>query len=117
MESATTYSYGPDSQRQAGVPQGSVTHFRHISAVFPDAQRYYWVYVPQQYAPAAPAAVMVFQDGHAYLDAEGWFRVPVVFDSLIHAGAMPATVGIFINPGHVGDQAPATPWAASNRSF
>jgi enterochelin esterase-like enzyme len=117
MASATTYQYGPDSQRQAGVPQGEVTHFRHVSAVFPAARRDYWVYVPQQYDPATPAAVMVFQDGHAYLGEEGEFRVPVVFDNLIHAGAMPVTVGVFINPGHVGDESPASPWAASNRSF
>jgi enterochelin esterase-like enzyme len=98
MASATTYQYGPDSQRQAGVPQGEVTHFRHVSAVFPAARRDYWVYVPQQYDPATPAAVMVFQDGHAYLGEEGEFRVPVVFDNLIHAGAMPVTVGSSSTP-------------------
>ncbi|MCG8346647.1 MAG: hypothetical protein MI924_02565 [Chloroflexales bacterium] len=79
--------------------------------------RDYWVYVPQQYDPTTPAAVMVFQDGHAYLSEDGWFRAPMVFDNLIHAGTMPVTVGIFINPGHSGDEPPATPWAANNRSF
>jgi enterochelin esterase family protein len=117
MASAITYHYGPESQRQAGVPQGSVTHFQHVSAVFPAARRDYWVYVPQQYDPSTPAAVMVFQDGHTYVGEEGEFRVPVVFDNLIHAGAMPVTVGIFINPGQVSDQPTAIPWAASNRSF
>lgn len=117
MATATSYEFGPDSRRQVGVPQGNVTHFRHVSAVLSDARRDYWVYVPQQYDPTTPAAVMVFQDGHAYLSEEGWFRVPVVFDNLIHAKAMPVTVGIFINPGHVGDEPPANPWAASNRSF
>jgi enterochelin esterase family protein len=78
MVPATSYQSGPDSQRQAGVPQGDVTHFRHVSAVFPDARRDYWVYVPQQHDPTTPAAVMVFQDGHAYLSEEDWFRVPVV---------------------------------------
>jgi enterochelin esterase-like enzyme len=117
MASATTYQYGLDSQRPAGVPKGDVTHFQHTGAVFPEARRDYWVYVPQQYDPSTPAAVMVFQDGHAYVSEEGKFRVPVVFDNLIQAGAMPVTVGIFINPGHVGDEPPTTPWAASNRSF
>jgi enterochelin esterase-like enzyme len=117
MAATTTYQYGPDSQRQSGVPQGNVMHFRHVSAVFPDARRDYWVYVPRQYDPATRAAVMVFQDGHAYLSEEGEFRVPIVFDNLIHAGTMPVTVGIFINPGHVGDEPPANLWAASNRSF
>ncbi len=114
---ATIYQYGPDSQRQAGVPQGSVTHFEHISQIFPGARRDYSVYVPQQYDPATPAAVMVFQDGHAYLNEAGDFRTTIVFDNLIHAGAMPVTIGIFINPGHVGDELPANRFRASNRSY
>ena len=114
---ATTYEYSADSQRQAGVPQGSVEQFRHTSTIFPNTQRDYWVYVPQQYDTATPAAVMVFQDGHAYVREDGDFRVPIVFDNLIHAGAMPVTIGIFINPGHVGDTSPANAYAASNRSF
>lgn len=103
MTATTTYQYGSDSQRQPGVPQGKITHFQHVSAIFPDARRDYWVYVPQQYDPATPAAVMVFQDGKRYLDEDGWFRVPIVFDNLIHAGDMPVTVGIFLNPGHIGE--------------
>src|SRR5262245_50681633 len=114
---ATTYTHGPDSQRQAGVPRGEISHFEHVSTIFPETRRDYWVYVPQQYDPATPAAVMVFQDGHRYLAEDGFFRVPIVFDNLIHAREMPVTVGIFINPGHVGDQSPAIPFRASNRSF
>jgi enterochelin esterase family protein len=104
MTSVPTDAHGPDSQRQPGVPQGEISHLQHVSAVYPAARRDYWVYVPQQYDPALPAAVMVFQDGHAYLDEQGPFRVPVVFDNLIHNGAMPVTMGILINPGHVGDR-------------
>lgn len=113
----TIYTHGPDSQRQDGVPQGSVTHFRHESAIFARTRRDYWVYVPHQYDPATPAAVMVFQDGHAYVNTEGSYRVPIVFDNLIHAGDMPVTIGIFINPGHVGATDPAIAWEASNRSY
>jgi enterochelin esterase family protein len=113
----SAYQPGLDSQRQPGVPQGSVMHFEHVSKIYPEARRDYWVYVPQQIDPAAPAAVMVFQDGHAYVSEDGDFRVPVVFDNLIHAGAMPVTVGIFINPGHVGDAPPTVGWRASNRSI
>ncbi len=54
MASEPTYKLGPDSQRQAGVPQGEVTHFQHVSKVFPNARRDYWVYVPQQYDSARP---------------------------------------------------------------
>ena len=60
---------------------------------------------------------MVFQDGHAYVSETGEFRVPVVFDNLIHKGEMPVTIGIFIDPGHLGSDSPGNRWQASNRSF
>ena len=42
---------------------------------------------------------MVFQDGGGYAKPDGAWRVPVVFDNLIHKKEMPVTIGIFINPG------------------
>ncbi len=95
------YTLGPDSQVQAGVPRGEVTKHSWTSRVFPGTVRDYWVYVPKQYDAARPAAVMVFQDGAGYIREDGNWRVPVVFDNLIHRGEMPVTVGIFINPGVV----------------
>ena len=56
---------------------------------------------------------MVFQDGGRYVNAEQEFRVPVVFDNLIHKKEMPVTIGIFINPGHAGDGAAGRPVARS----
>ena len=76
MTSTTSYPLSPDSQRQVGIPQGNITHFEHTSVIFPGTRRDYWVYVPQQYEPSLPAAVMVFQDGHAYLSDDDSFRVP-----------------------------------------
>ena len=55
--------------------------------------------MPAQYDPKQPACVMVFQDGKGYVDPKGSFRVPTVFDNLIHKKEMPVTIGIFINPG------------------
>jgi len=109
--------FGPDSQRQEGVPQGKVTKHEWKSEVFPGTTRDYWVYVPDQFDGKTPAAVTVFQDGHAYVNEKGEHRVPIVFDNLIHKGEMPVTIGIFINPGHRGDKPPETPWKANNRSF
>ena len=94
-----TYEYGPDSLRHEGVPRGTVTKHLLKSTVFPGTIREYHLYVPAQYNKAKPAAVMIFQDGHTYLKEDGDFRVPVVLDNLIHQGAMPVTIGIFINPG------------------
>lgn len=111
------YKLGADSMRQADVPRGTITRHTLKSAVFPKTIREYHVYVPQQYDKSTPAAVMVFQDGHAYIGEEGQFRVPVVFDNLIHAERMPVTIGIFINPGHIADELPENPWRSSNRSF
>ena len=59
---------------------------------------------------------MVFQDGHTYVNKTGRFRVPIVFDNLIHKNEMPVTIGLFINPGHKGDSKIDSPWKANNRS-
>jgi len=94
------YKYGPDSFRQPGVPQGKVSkHVWTTSSIYPGTVHDYWVYVPAQYKASEPAAVMVFQDGSGFITETGAWRVPVVFDNLIHQGAMPVTVGIFISPG------------------
>ncbi len=111
------YKLGPDSLRHDSVPKGSVTKNVWRSKVFPGTTRDYYVYVPSQYDRKTPACVMVFQDGHAYASENGDFRVPVVFDNLIHKGEMPVTIGIFIDPGHLGSDSPGDRWQASNRSF
>lgn len=111
---ADDYALGPDSQRQPGVPVGKVTGYSWKSQVFEGTEREYWVYVPAQYERSKPACVMVFQDGWNYLKdgservrngkttkEDGQFRVPIVFDNLIHKQEMPVTVGIFINPGNL----------------
>ncbi len=95
------YTLGPDSQVQPGVPRGEVTKYSWTSRIFPGTVRDYWVYVPKQYDPAKPACVMVFQDGGGYVTENGAWRVPIVFDNLIHKKQMPVTIGIFINPGVV----------------
>jgi sugar lactone lactonase YvrE/enterochelin esterase-like enzyme len=98
--SAEEYPYGPDSSRQPNVPAGKVT--KHVftgSTVYPGTTHDYWIYVPAQYDPAKPAAVMIFQDGSTFVNEAGAFRVPIVFDNLIHQKEMPVTIGIFISPG------------------
>jgi len=118
---ADDYKLGSDSQPKEGVPKGKITKHQFKSKVFANTVRDYYLYVPAQYdgkAPGAGAAVMIFQDGHAYVDVKGQFRVPVVFDNLIAAKQMPITIGIFINPGHHMDKPkPKSPWRGSNRSF
>jgi enterochelin esterase-like enzyme len=94
------YEHGPDSSPQAGVPRGTILdHELTASSVFPGTSRRYWVYVPAQYTASEPASLMVFQDGHRYIDPDDEMRVPVVFDNLIHRGEMPVTIGVFVDPG------------------
>ena len=94
------YAHGPDSFRQPGVPRGTVHDYVwSASRVFPGTTRRYWVYVPAQYTGSEPASLMVFQDGHVYLDPEGDIRAAIVFDNLIHGGEMPVTIGVFVDPG------------------
>ena len=109
------YQLGSESMRHDGVPRGEVTEHVWKSTVFSDTIRRFWVYVPAQYDGSSPAAVMVFQDGHAYVDETGWFRVPVVFDNLIHGGELPIMIGIFVDPGHKKDNTPRQTRLATTR--
>tara|TARA_R110002073_G_scaffold141970_3_gene293224 strand:+ start:986 stop:2767 length:1782 start_codon:yes stop_codon:yes gene_type:complete len=102
LHAEESYPLHPDSQTQSGVPEGRVEsyHFAN-SSVFPGTKRDYFVYVPAQYDAAKPAALMVFQDGGGYINRKGNWRVPVVFDNLIHKGEMPVTIAVMVNPGVV----------------
>lgn len=100
------YATLPDSKVQPGIPKGTVIQQpKWKSRVFEGTERDWWVYVPAQYTPDKPAAVMIFQDGEWYKS-----HVPTVFDNLIAKGEMPVTVGIFVNPGRFEG-------GRSNRSF
>ncbi len=91
------YPVHPDMEKQDGVPAGVVTKgVFDQSEIYPGTSRDYAVYVPAQYDGKTPAALMVFQDGMSYAKS-----VPVAFDNLMHAGEMPVTIGLFINPGVV----------------
>lgn len=109
--------YGIDSKRQSDVPRGVVMKYEWNGHIFAETTRDYWIYVPSQYDSQTPAGVMVFQDGHAYVDDDGWFRVPIVFDNLIHKKKIPVLIGLFVNPGHRGPTEPATPWLSYNRGY
>lgn len=117
LAAADDYKLGPDSFPQDGVPKGKVTdHEWKDSKVFPGTVRKYQVYVPAQYDGKTPACVMVFQDGGAYSNDKGQFRVPVVLDNLIHRKEVPVMVVIFVNPGEF-PPAKEVAKGRSNRSF
>src|SRR4051794_21881589 len=113
---AQEYTLGPDSKRQAGVPQGKVTQHTWTSKVFPGTVRDYWVYVPAQYDGSKSACVMVVQDGGGFVGENSPWHAPIVFDNLIHKREMPVTIGIFINPG-IMPALTETQQARYNRSY
>ena len=100
------YTTPPEARERPGVPKGALKQMPPWqSKVFAGTTRDWWVYVPAQYRPESPAAVMVFQDGSGPKD-----YIPVMFDNLIARGDMPVTVGIFLQPGTLAE-------GRSNRSF
>jgi enterochelin esterase-like enzyme len=91
------FSVDPDSLPHSDVPHGTLTQqLAFHSKIFAQTTRDWWIYVPAQYKADTPACVMIFQDGGAYTHS-----VPIAFDNLIAKGAMPVTVGIFIQPGNL----------------
>jgi enterochelin esterase-like enzyme len=99
------YRLGPDSLPQDGVPQGEIRGpYVLPSKAYPGTQHTYWVYVPAQYDPAVPAALMVYQDGQAFKDESGDIRAQSVMDNLIYRHEIPVMIGVFINPGRTPEQ-------------
>ncbi len=109
------YKLGPNSQRQPGVPKGTVTKYEWESKLYKNFREYY-VYVPAQYDSTRPAALMVFQDGHTYINETGYFRAPFVYDNLIYQKKLPVTICLFVNPGHSSKEYPENRWSVSNRA-
>jgi enterochelin esterase-like enzyme/sugar lactone lactonase YvrE len=102
LNAQESYPIHPDAKPKPGVPKGTVSPFRFTdSKIFPGTERDYFVYVPEQYKPDHPAALMVFQDGQKYVRENGSWQMPVVFDNLIASGEMPITIAVCINPGVV----------------
>jgi enterochelin esterase-like enzyme len=101
------YRLGPDSMPQEGVPKGEIRGpftLLSTSGAYPGTQHTYWIYVPPQYDAAVPAALMVFQDGQAFMNPTGDIRAQNVMDNLIYRREIPVMIGVFINPGRTPEQ-------------
>ena len=99
------YHLGPDSLPQDGVPKGELRGpFTLASTAYPGTQHTYWVYVPAQYDADVPASLMIYNDGQAFLNADGDMRAQNVMDNLIFRRELPVMIGVFINPGRRPDQ-------------
>ena len=66
------------------------------SSIYPGTVHTFQVYIPDQYNGKKEAALYVGLDGVLC-------RAPQVMDSLIAAGKMPCTIGVFLQPGVIRD--------------
>jgi enterochelin esterase-like enzyme len=98
-----------DALQRPGVPTGKLSERLTLkSQIYDGMVSDYWIYVPAQYDPKKPAAVMVFQDGEGYLDRKGNHPALNVLDNLIAEGKIPVMIGVFTNPGDISGS-PGTP--------
>jgi len=101
------YHLTADSLPQAGVPKGRLEGpFEFHSRLFAGTVRRYWIFVPAQYTPEKPAAVLVFQDGQRATHPGGELSVPQVLENLVYKKEIPVTIGIFITPGNLSEKYP-----------
>ncbi len=109
-------AFGPDSYAQPGVPQGHLSEkMVHTSRIYEGMKSDYWVYVPAQYDPAKPAALMVWQDGHYHIERDGPMQAPPsgqppsrlqnVIDNLTERKRIPVAIYLFIDPGTIDGKA------------
>ncbi len=115
MSGDEPYMLSTESLVQEDTPHGEVTrsHWRS-EYIYPGVERDYWLYVPEQYTGSQAACLMIFQDAEFYLGTD--VHAPTVFDNLIHQGAIPLLMGLFVMPG---DKGPGSPiyGGSDNRSL
>jgi enterochelin esterase family protein len=102
-------AYTPDSYARPGVPQGRLSEkLVHRSSLYEGMESNYWIYVPAQYDPKVPAALMVWQDGERYITRNqeeicrlcpSLYRLQEVTDNLIHDKKVPVMIHVFVSPG------------------
>jgi enterochelin esterase-like enzyme len=102
-------AFAPLSYLLPGVKEGKLSEkITHTSKIYDGMKSDYWIYVPNDYKPNTPAALMVFQDGSGYATRNPDHGVLNVVDNLIHQKKIPVMICVFINPGKIGDS-PGTP--------
>jgi hypothetical protein len=84
----------------------------HTSKLYNGMKSNYWIYVPAQYDPAVPAALMVWQDGERYNTRNveeacrlcpSLYRLQEVTDNLIAQKKIPVMIHVFVSPGTAPD--------------
>ena len=92
--------YNPDSYEKPGVPHGKVSEKRTItSRIYDGMKADYWVYASPGVDPAAPSALMVWQDGQGLVAEYSRSRLFTVTENLVYQKLMPPVVYVLIAPG------------------
>ncbi len=96
-----TYHPCPEASPSADTPRSTVTHYANWdhSEVFAGTKRDVWISVPPDFDPTSRPSVLIAQDGRSYLSRSGPVRATAVLDSLLAAGEIAPTVGVFVMPG------------------
>ncbi len=99
------YNPCPEAYPRPGTPEGTVSaHPGWTGArIFPGTRRDVSVYRTPGLDPTTPAALLVCQDGAAYLAPKGPVRAAQVLDVLYAKGQIGPTVAVFVDPGRLED--------------
>jgi len=109
--------FEPFTYLEPGVPFGTLSQpLLHKSKIYDGLETTYWTYVPAQYDPKVPAALMVIQDGQYYIDRDGNIPFLNVLDNLIAQKKIPVILCVFISPGKISN-APGTPTYAFAKTY
>jgi enterochelin esterase-like enzyme len=92
--------YNPDSYAKPGMPHGKVSEkLTIVSKIYDGMKSDYWVYASPGVDPAAPAALMVWQDGQGLIGDYSRSRLFTVTENLIAQKLLPPMVHVMISPG------------------
>lgn len=107
-----TAAYMDESYEQPGVPQGKVSDMMvHESAVYHGWKVSWWIYASPGVQPGTPAPVMIWCDGHRFLQRDMRARLFPLTENLVQAKKIPPMVHVLISPTVVDDpvNGPYTP--------
>jgi enterochelin esterase family protein len=109
--------FGPLAYLEPGVPSGTLSQpLLHTSKIYDGMQTTYWTYVPAQYDPKVPAALMVIQDGQGYINRDGKNPFLNILDNLIAQKKIPVIICVFVSPGKIGG-APGSPTYTAVKAY
>lgn len=103
------YNPCPEAFAHDDVAAGQVRSYKdwNQSVIYPGTSRSIWIYTPALFdITAEPPAIIVFNDGHAYLGRTGAVRATQVLDNLHANKQIKPTVAVFITPGTPSQELP-----------